>query len=197
MKWIKDENGNRCSTEWFRSEKAARRALKSLKRCKDCVNCENCSDCVGCVGCQDCSHCFWCFECMNCQRCNSCCRSSDCDDCSGLSAQGRTLFKNLNVSIPKIENIHIRIYAAASRPNALAMTTWHDCDDSHCRAGWVITLAGEEGQKLERQFGTGLAAFMIYRASSKILVNPVQFYTKNKAALSDMRRLADLESVSR
>lgn len=40
MTWIKDENGNRCSVEYWGSEEAARKALASLEkpRWKICGN---------------------------------------------------------------------------------------------------------------------------------------------------------------
>ena len=74
------------------------------------------------------------------------------------------------------------------------MGDWHTCETTHCRAGWVTTLAGKEGEKLERKFGTGLAAMLIYRDSSDIKVRWDQFYVTNKEGLSDMERCAELEA---
>lgn len=37
--WISDENGNRCSVEYFGSEEAAKTALESLKNCSLCSDC--------------------------------------------------------------------------------------------------------------------------------------------------------------
>lgn len=37
-KWIKDENGNKCSVRYFGSEEKAEKALLSLENCKNCVN---------------------------------------------------------------------------------------------------------------------------------------------------------------
>ena len=73
------------------------------------------------------------------------------------------------------------------------MGSWHKCETTHCRAGWVTTLAGKEGAKLESKFGTGLAAMLIYRESSKIKVTWDQFYVTNEDGLADMKRCADLE----
>ena len=97
--------------------------------------------------------------------------------------------------VPKIPNIHQAVYAAASHPKALAMGDWHTCDTTHCRAGWVVHLAGEAGYALERFFNTELAAMKIYDASSDLpKVSPVRFYDGKEAALADMKRMADLEA---
>jgi hypothetical protein len=74
------------------------------------------------------------------------------------------------------------------------MDTWHTCEKKHCRAGWVVSLAGEAGRNLERFFDTPLAAMKIYDASSSLpKVSPVRFYDGNDEALADMRRMAQLE----
>ena len=92
--------------------------------------------------------------------------------------------------IPVIENIHAQIYAAVSHPGALAMGSWHTCETTHCRAGWVTHLAGDPGKKLEERFNTELAAMMIYEASG-FKINPCRFYDSDKDALADMKRLAE------
>jgi hypothetical protein len=76
------------------------------------------------------------------------------------------------------------------------MRTWHTCEKTHCRAGWVITLAGEAGKALERFYDTPLAAMKIYDASSTLpSVNPPRFFEPNDAALADMKRLAEMEAA--
>ena len=70
------------------------------------------------------------------------------------------------------------------------MSTWHHaCGTTHCRGGWVVTLAGEAGKSLEEFYGTLLAAMLIYRASG-YEINPCRFFDSNKDALSDMKKLA-------
>lgn len=69
------------------------------------------------------------------------------------------------------------------------MQTWH-CGTTHCRAGWVVTLAGKKGKALEAFFNTELAAMKIYAASG-YQINPARFYDDNEAALEDMRKLAE------
>ena len=75
------------------------------------------------------------------------------------------------------------------------MTTWHTCNTTHCRAGWVVLLAGEEGKKLERFHTTEMAAMLIYRVSSPHRVWPARFYESNEAAIADMKRMAELEAT--
>jgi hypothetical protein len=95
--------------------------------------------------------------------------------------------------IPKIENIHTAVLAAVSQENALEMETWHTCETTHCRAGWVVTLAGEAGKKLEAFHKTELAAALIYRESSPHQVSFARFYDSNEAAMADIKRMAELE----
>lgn len=166
--WISDSNGNRCSVERWGSEEAARRALESLKGCSDCSNCSNCSNCSTCSRCSNCS---------NCSRC------SDLED-SKLAQAPRTV-------VPKIEDIHKKVYAAASQPDALDMDALHTCETTHCRAGWVVHLAGEAGYALEKYFNAELAAMLIYRESGYD-INPCRFYDSDEDAMADMQRLAEV-----
>ncbi len=97
--------------------------------------------------------------------------------------------------IPVIENIHQKVYEAATQPNALNMGDWHTCDTTHCRAGWVAFLAGEKGKALEEHTTTLFAAMQIYHKSSPIHVSPVRFFEDNKTALADLKRCADEEKA--
>jgi hypothetical protein len=94
-----------------------------------------------------------------------------------------------------IPNIHAAVLAAATQPNALDMSSWHQCDTTHCRAGWVVHLAGDAGYALERFHDTALAAQLIYKASNPNLpVSPVRFYETKDQAMADMKRMAELEA---
>jgi hypothetical protein len=76
------------------------------------------------------------------------------------------------------------------------MSTFHTCKETHCRAGWVTTLAGKEGKVLETFFDPVLAAMKIYDASSTLQkVSPVRFFEDNETALADMKRMAELEKA--
>ena len=79
-------------------------------------------------------------------------------------------------------------------PKALDMSTWHTCETTHCRAGWVVHLAGEEGKLLENKTSTLFAAMMIYGASSDINVSPTRFFESNDVAMADMERCAKEEA---
>jgi hypothetical protein len=68
------------------------------------------------------------------------------------------------------------------------MSTWHTCETTHCRAGWVEVLAGKEGKELANKTSTSFAAMVIYDKSSSIKVSPVQFYVSNEEAMKDIRR---------
>ena len=72
------------------------------------------------------------------------------------------------------------------------MGNWHTCEKTHCRAGWIITLAGEAGKALESFYNTELAAMLIYDASAPgFKINPARFYDNDDAAIADMKRLAE------
>jgi uncharacterized protein YjbI with pentapeptide repeats len=98
--------------------------------------------------------------------------------------------------VPKIANIHQAVYDAASKPAALDMGSWHTCDTTHCRAGWVVTLAGAGGKALEWAMGTPAAAAIIYLASDPKIEKIPNFYASNDAALEDMKRLAEQERAA-
>ena len=85
------------------------------------------------------------------------------------------------------------MYAAASQPRAFDMRTWHTCETTHCRAGWVIHLAGEAGYELEKRFDPVSAAMRIYEASGYD-ISPCRFFDSNDKALADMKRLAEEEA---
>jgi hypothetical protein len=76
---------------------------------------------------------------------------------------------------------------------ALNMNEWHTCSTTHCRAGWVVTLAGKEGKELEAKTSTEFAALQIYHASSDIKVSPTEFYRSNEVAMEDIERCAKEE----
>ena len=74
------------------------------------------------------------------------------------------------------------------------MGNWHKCEQTHCRGGWVVTLAGEAGAKLEWFHNSELAAMLIYYESG-YHINPARFYDSNAVALADMKRLAEEEAA--
>jgi hypothetical protein len=74
------------------------------------------------------------------------------------------------------------------------MSDWHTCNTTHCRAGWVVHLAGEKGYALEKETSTLFAAMQIYKASSDIRVSPTRFYESNEQGIADMKRCAEIEA---
>jgi hypothetical protein len=91
--------------------------------------------------------------------------------------------------VPVVPGLDAKVYAAASVPGALDMDTWH-CGATHCRAGWIVTLAGEAGAALEKFHNTELAAFLICKASGSP-IEFARFYDANADALADMKRRAE------
>ena len=85
--------------------------------------------------------------------------------------------------------MHVAALHAASQQNALDMSSWH-CGTTHCRAGWVVTLAGEAGKVLEAATSTPFAAMQIYRASDPTWAMS-DFFAPNAEALADMKHLAE------
>ena len=74
------------------------------------------------------------------------------------------------------------------------MGNWHTCETTHCRAGWITTLAGPDGKRLEDFHNPELTAMLIYQASG-YHINPARFYDTNEKALADMKRLAEEEAA--
>ena len=100
--------------------------------------------------------------------------------------------KGADLEIPVIENIHQVVYDAVSKENALDMDDWHSaCGTTHCRAGWVVILAGKEGKDLERKTSTATAAYLIYRKSDPDRDYPIDFYCSDEKAMSDIKELAE------
>ncbi len=69
----------------------------------------------------------------------------------------------------------------------LKMNQWHACSTTHCRAGWAITLAGDQGKKLEEKYGSARAGAILYAVSTGRIPS---FFTSDARALADIRRCA-------
>ena len=93
--------------------------------------------------------------------------------------------------VPIIPNIHAVLYEAVTTSgNSLDMAMWHTCDTTHCRAGWITTLAGDSGKALESKVGTNAAAAMIYQVSDPTLRRIPNWYASYDEAMVDIKRLA-------
>ena len=160
--------------------------------CSDCIDSSHCMDCIGCSGCSYCNGCRYCNGCSYSSYCSGCSYSSYCSYCSDCSDYSYCHSKIGDLVVPKIENIHQKVLEAVSVEGALNMDDWHSntCETTHCRAGWVVTLAGAEGKELEEKTSTAFAARQIYRVSSNIKVSPWAFYVSNEEAIEDIERCA-------
>jgi hypothetical protein len=76
------------------------------------------------------------------------------------------------------------------------MGQWHTCETTHCRGGWIVTLAGPVGGALEAITNTEFAAMQIYKASSPIRVSPARFYDTDETAMADIVRCAEEERAA-
>ena len=88
---------------------------------------------------------------------------------------------------PKIDNLDSKILEAIKSGGTLNMNEWHTCKTAHCRAGWAIHIAGEEGKALEEQHGTAIAGTLIYQVSTGRVPD---FYASDEDALSDIKKCA-------
>lgn len=152
---------------------------------------------LGNTGCWNCDSCYSCGTCSDCRACRDCYACQDCSDCSRCYHRS-AICKEVDFSVksPVIPNIHQEVREAVeSAPDALDMRCWHVCETTHCRAGWVVTLAGAEGRRLEEKTSTEFAAMRIYSASSRIRVSPVRFYDDRDAAMRDIIRCAEEEAA--
>ena len=91
---------------------------------------------------------------------------------------------------PTVPKIHQQLADVVNKDN-LDMGDWHSsCGTTHCRAGWVVTLAGEKGKELEEKIGTNAAAALIYMASDPELEKIPDWAASNEAALADIQAMA-------
>jgi hypothetical protein len=102
-------------------------------------------------------------------------------------------FRERNPTIPVVEALDARILAAVTTGGGkLDMSDWHTCDTTHCRAGWAIHLAGQEGYALEEELGSAeRAGRAIYRASTGRVPH---FFASTDDALEDIKACAARES---
>jgi hypothetical protein len=103
-------------------------------------------------------------------------------------------FRERNPAIPVVEALDAKILAVLeSGAGTLDMSTWHQCETTHCRAGWAVMLAGDAGKELEAQHGPQYAGTMIYRASTGRVPH---FFANQADALKDIREQAALQVAS-
>jgi hypothetical protein len=174
------------------------KACWNCSSCYDCSYCSSCYDCSSCSSCYDCSYCSSCSSCYDCSYCSSCYDCSYCSDCSKIKRVEDTKGDKTAFAVPFVENIHQRVYEAIiENPKSFNMGSWHgqnSCGTTHCRAGWVIELAGEQGYALQKQTSPTFAALQIYKASCPELpVSPYRFHESNGLALANIKEYAEKE----
>ena len=198
-----DKRGNSVTLARHTTLEAAVVALQSnvdSHDCSDCTYCHSCTDCRGCRSCtycrgcrsctycRDCSDCTYCRDCSDCTYCHDCRSCTDCHDCHDWSGSTPP------VPVPVVPSIHQRVHdAVTSTPEALAMDAWHRCETTHCRAGWVVHLAGDAGYALEASCSTDTAALLIYAASSPEVPDADRFHDGNSEAMEDIASCAARE----
>lgn len=171
---------------------------EGIQQCSQCTRCENSYNCIRCTGVgnsQNCVNCDNSYSIIECIRCRYCAHCESCVDCSysvSLDNKYHEICKGgirptRLPEIPVIEDIDKKVYAAASVDGALSMTEWHECKTTHCRAGWVVHLAGEKGYALEKALrgSTLFAAMLIYKESGSP-INPCRFFDSDEKALEEM-----------
>jgi uncharacterized protein YjbI with pentapeptide repeats len=104
-------------------------------------------------------------------------------------AKRASRYRERHPNVPAIENLDQKMLAAVTFGDGkLDMSQWHTCETTHCRAGWAIVLAGEDGKKLENEHGPAVAGRMIYMASTG---RSAHFFASNEAAMTDIKRRAE------
>lgn len=104
-------------------------------------------------------------------------------------------FTGANLSqIPEVPRLHQQVYASASQPGALCQKEWHLSDKTHSWAGWIVKIAGEEGQRLEAHLNTPDAACLILiRNDPSFDVLPDFAFLSDREALQQMKDCAERE----
>ena len=108
----------------------------------------------------------------------------------------RDVVERIIPDAPVVPNIHMTVWnAIGERGDNLNMCHWHsECGTTHCRAGWVVTLAvaeaGVVAVDIEVQYGTALAAAAIYFASDPAMQTVPDFYANFCSAYHDIQYCA-------
>ena len=101
-----------------------------------------------------------------------------------------------HLAIPKIDNIHKKVLEVCCINGNLNMSTWYSsCGTTHCIAGHVELLAGDDGKELAKRTSVATAAYLIYNKSSDIKIPKGLFYlSTNNSALEQLEKLAEQEN---
>ena len=95
-----------------------------------------------------------------------------------------------SIVVPIVPNIDAAILAAIYADGCrLYMKEWHNCETTHCRAGWAVHLAGKPGYELEKSIGPNAAGALIYAKSRPNKPVP-DFYASDTEAMADIQACA-------
>lgn len=182
--------------------KATNRTNIGCWNCADCAYCQDCDSCMDCHGCRQCVRCGAAVDCQacvdsyglhKCSACRHCARVDYGDNCTGLLQRSEVENEEADFRLPVLVDVHQKVLEAASHTGALNMGKWHSCETTHCRAGWVVVLAGEMARRMEEICGTRIVARVIYARSSEIRVPDWTFFETEKVALKHMVKCAEME----
>jgi len=84
-----------------------------------------------------------------------------------------------------------KVLSAVSNKHAFEMGSWHTCETTHCWAGWIVFLSGDEGKALEDQTSTLFAAMMIFKKANGKSINPCNFFLSNEDAMTKIKEFAE------
>jgi len=111
---------------------------------------------------------------------------------ANANANARALVRLLGTRIEPMMRLDGAVLAALSAPGCeLYMGSYHECETTHCRAGWAITLH-PMGRALEAAFGSWLAGAVIYQVSTGRVPD---FFADDDDALADIKRCAHAEAA--
>ena len=105
-------------------------------------------------------------------------------DLTGADLSGADLTGAKYDDVPIVKKLDAKLLRLIeSGDGNLNMRAWHECETSHCRAGWAVTFAGDAGRELEKKLGTPVAAALIYHRSTGRIPD---FYCNDEEALADI-----------
>jgi hypothetical protein len=109
------------------------------------------------------------------------------------------------LKVPVVPDLFGRILERVeAAPNEFYMSSWHSkdalldgtysCGTTHCIAGWVVVVAGDQGRELERVLTEDTAAAADLICQQSTLGEIPNFYAGRDAALKQLRKFARREA---
>jgi len=99
------------------------------------------------------------------------------------------MIKLLDGYIKPMAELDSKVLAAINAEGcSLDVRFWHDCDTTHCRGGWEITLH-PQGAELEKYFGPCMAATIIHKISTG---KTVDYFASKEDVMKDLQNSSQL-----